>query len=301
MLDSAGRVRVIYFGLARLFAPTEGVPSDLGAISGTVQSMAPEQARGDTNAIGPRADVFGLGGVLYFLLTGAPPYECGTKLDMLTRAARGEWDRTKLGVFGTPRRLREVCAKALAPDPADRYPTADALATALRRAVAPARRWRAVGAVALCALALGVWAATRKPAEPAPPPSPEVAKPEPAPAQPIFNVRVWNERQGKYVSAATALPLQLGEKLRYEADAPANRHLTLFVVEPTGEVRELTTTAPQTDAGTIGFPANPQQSSPLVMPAGTMMVLLCGRAAGPVSADEVRAALGSEPWPTLPQ
>lgn len=300
MLDSAGRVRVIDFGLAKLFAPTEGVPADQGTISGTVQFMAPEQARGESDAVGPRADVFGLGGVLYFLLTGAPPYEGGTKLDLLGRAARGEWDRAKLAA--APPRLRAVCAKALSPNPADRYPTADALAIALRRAVAPSRRWLVLGgAIAACALVLGIWAATRKPAEAAPEPAPEVAKPDPAPAQPVFNVRLWNDRQGKYVNAATALPLAQGEKLRYEADAPANRHLTVFAVDPSGEVRVLVTRPPAPAPGKLTYPESDQASSELVAPAGTVVVLMCGRAASPVTESEVRAALGAGPWPVLPR
>lgn len=306
MVDSADRVRVIDFGLAHLLGDA-GTAAD-GSISGTLLYMAPEQARGESAAFGPHTDVFGLGGILYFLLTGKSPYDGGTKAELLARAARGDWDRARLAGAPVPARLRAVCAKALAPDPGDRYPTAGAFAAALRAAVAPPRRvlFAGVAGAAVLALALAVWGATRKPDKPVPPAPGSQASdqaepaPPPVPPQPNLQVRVWSERDGRYRDAARALPLATGEKVRFEADAPAGRHLALFAAEPGGEVRALTASPPRAEPGTIGYPLDPGQNAPLTPPKGTVVVLLCGRAGEPVSHDEVRAALGADPWPTLP-
>lgn len=298
MLDDTGRVRVIDFGLACLFAPADE-PTDAGLVAGTLRYMAPEQAQGDAAAIGPRTDVFGLGGVLYFLLTGAPPYPADERAGLLARAGRGDWDRAKLDAAPIPARLRAVCARALAPDPSDRYPNADALAAALRGATRSPRRAVVVGlfVVALIAVGIGAWAnrkAGRGPPEPVTP-----AATVSVPPQPALEARVWNG--SRYRNAISALPLDAGARLRYEADAPADRHLTLFAVEPTGEVRALTATAPRGEPGRIGYPENLHESSALTPPAGTVAVLLCGRSSGPVDVNEVRAALGSNPWPVLPR
>jgi predicted Ser/Thr protein kinase len=305
MLDSAGRVRVIDFGLARLFSSGDEAPADAGTISGTVAFMAPEQARGDTQSITARSDVFGLGGILYYLLTGAAPYAGGDQLDQLTRAMHGNWGRARLNDPAIPARLRAVCAKALAVDPDERYPTAAAMAEAIRAAVARPRV-RAPGLLAGAALVVllaavgGVWQANRQSTELPQVPTPEQAKMEPPPAQPVFEARVWDERQGKYRGAVYMLPLATGAKLRYEADATANRHLALFAVEPTGEVRELTKLAPLAEPGKIAYPPNPSENSPLTPPTGTVVLLLCGRADSPVAVEDVRAALGADPWPKLP-
>src|SRR5262249_61769175 len=72
LVDDAGRPRVIDFGLARLrtaWADDGETPS-----GGTGAYMAPEQARGEAERVGPCSDVFALGAGLYFLLTGRPPF-----------------------------------------------------------------------------------------------------------------------------------------------------------------------------------------------------------------------------------
>jgi serine/threonine protein kinase len=73
LIDEAGRPRLIDFGLARLEDAWHQAPSEEGEVAGTLAYMPPEQAR-DAAEVGPRSDVFSLGGVLYFLLTGKPLY-----------------------------------------------------------------------------------------------------------------------------------------------------------------------------------------------------------------------------------
>jgi serine/threonine protein kinase len=96
--------------------------------------MAPEQARGDVDRLDARADVYALGAILYFMLTGRPPTS-----DASTRDSTRTWkaysgpgpravERPRRLDPNIPRPLEAVCLKALAPEPADRYPSAAELA-----------------------------------------------------------------------------------------------------------------------------------------------------------------------------
>ena len=84
LIDEAGEPRLIDFGLARLRnAWSDPSPTTWG---GTLAYMAPEQARLEHDRIGPRSDIFGLGAVLYFLLTGRPPFAGETQDEVWDRA-----------------------------------------------------------------------------------------------------------------------------------------------------------------------------------------------------------------------
>ncbi|MBM3978943.1 MAG: response regulator [Planctomycetes bacterium] len=116
-----GRAKLLDFGLARL--PGEERLTRTGAQLGTIGYMAPEQAR-NAHAVDARADVFGLGATLFYALTGQAPFA-----DIMgafgpppsARAVRAE----------VPAGLDAVLSRALAADPEQRYPSADALARAL--------------------------------------------------------------------------------------------------------------------------------------------------------------------------
>jgi serine/threonine-protein kinase len=116
LLGDDGRPRLIDFGLA---AP---VASDaLQGVSGTPAYMAPEQARGQGERVDARTDVFGLGALLYTLLTGRPPYG-GPNLQAVLDAARaGEVVPPDRIDPRLPRAVSELCMRCLARDPADRF------------------------------------------------------------------------------------------------------------------------------------------------------------------------------------
>ena len=105
----------------------KGVQTLRGAVQGSAAYMAPEQAQGDIDAIDARTDVFGLGTVLYAILTGElVVYEGVTLQEVLGKARRGE---VVVPSQRTPERyippaLEEICMKALAPRPADRFQSA---------------------------------------------------------------------------------------------------------------------------------------------------------------------------------
>src|SRR5262249_31947776 len=80
LLDEHGEPKLSDFGLARPQRPELTAP---GAVLGTPSYMAPEQASGDNRIVGPPADVYALGAVLYELLTGRPPFQAATALEAL--------------------------------------------------------------------------------------------------------------------------------------------------------------------------------------------------------------------------
>ncbi len=102
-----------------------------GAVMGTPAYMAPEQARGES--VDQRADVFALGAMLYHLLAGAPPYNARTASDVIAAAALGRVVPLTDREQRAPADLVAIVHRAMAQDPAARYPDAGELAEELRR------------------------------------------------------------------------------------------------------------------------------------------------------------------------
>jgi tetratricopeptide (TPR) repeat protein len=150
LLTADGAPKITDFGLAKLLDSHTG-PTATEALLGTPNYMAPEQARGRGKEIGPAADIYSLGAILYELLTGQPPFRGGTLLETLDQVRTREPRSPRRLRPGLPRDLETICMKCLEKDPARRYRRAEDLAEDLRRflnhepiAARPAPWWRRV-------------------------------------------------------------------------------------------------------------------------------------------------------------
>jgi eukaryotic-like serine/threonine-protein kinase len=131
LLTAAGAVKIADFGLAKKL--DEAGQTTTGAIMGTPSYMAPEQARGDLREIGPATDIYALGGILYELLTGRPPFRGSTKIETLWQVLHQEPIPPSRLQPGVTRDLENVCLKCLEKEPGRRYGSAETLAEDLRR------------------------------------------------------------------------------------------------------------------------------------------------------------------------
>jgi serine/threonine-protein kinase len=191
VLGDFGEVMVLDWGLARLLDRSEGAApavtlhsgedrgeTQQGQVLGTPSYMAPEQAEGLLDQLGPRTDVYGLGAILYEILTGQPPFTGVDTQEVLQRVIHEVPARPRALVAATPRGLEAVCLKAVAKKPEERYESAAALADEVRRWLADepikacrepwmtrARRWvgrnrtlvtSATAALLVAAISLGV-------------------------------------------------------------------------------------------------------------------------------------------------
>jgi hypothetical protein len=131
LLDREGQPHVADFGLAKRDAGGETVTSD-GRVMGTPAYMSPEQARGDSHHVDARSDVYGLGVILYEMLTGQRPFQGKERL-LLLQVLEDDPRPPRRLREDVPRDLETICLTAMAKSPAGRYQRASALAEDLRR------------------------------------------------------------------------------------------------------------------------------------------------------------------------
>jgi TolB-like protein len=132
LLDAKGEPHLTDFGLARLVESESSVTQTLDVL-GTPSYMAPEQAVGNNAAVSNTTDVYGLGAVLYQLLTGHPPFAGGTTYETIKLLEDTEPRPPRLWNPKVDRDLSTICLKCLEKDPKRRYPSALALAEDLER------------------------------------------------------------------------------------------------------------------------------------------------------------------------
>jgi eukaryotic-like serine/threonine-protein kinase len=130
LLTANGHPKITDFGVAKRLDSNLG-HTRTGAVVGTPSYMAPEQAEGKRE-IGPAADVYSLGAILYELLTGRPPFKGDTPLDTVLRVVSEEPVPPRRLQASVPRNLETICLKCLEKDPRRRYSSAQALAEDLR-------------------------------------------------------------------------------------------------------------------------------------------------------------------------
>ncbi len=164
VLGSFGEVLVLDWGLAKVMGqPDEGADEPRIEVSeyaqtgqtapgvpvGTPAYIPPEQAEGEHAAADERTDVYGLGAILFDLLTGRPPHTGRTPMEAMYAAVARPTPRAVAVEPSVPPALDAVCTKAMARDPADRYQRAADLAADVQRFLAdePVSAWRETWAV----------------------------------------------------------------------------------------------------------------------------------------------------------
>src|SRR5262245_26750038 len=149
ILGDFGEVIVLDWGLAKLMGQPDELETDpiqalhdsaqdagltlQGEVVGTPAYMAPEQAEGRLDAIDQRTDIFGLGAILYDILTGQPPFVGTSTFEVLKRAIRGSAALPHELWPEVPPALEAVCLKATAKEPHEHYSSASDLAQEVQR------------------------------------------------------------------------------------------------------------------------------------------------------------------------
>jgi hypothetical protein len=299
LVDESGEPRLIDFGMARLRHAWSDDPVKPG---GTFAFMAPEQARVESpeeqEKVGPRSDVFALGAVLYYLLTGAVPFPGQSWRESMARARECDFDREALDDPRVARALARICLKAMAADPADRFATAEEMGRALERA-RQRPFWREAFAMililgALSAL-LGFWKFGNRTAPP--------NGTEPAAIPTLIEIhrgsRVLDDLSG-------ALPLVTGDRLRIVCDVPHGLEATAFWLDAHGQLEELSPLAvlggDRADRLVYPRPERGKDVVALKGSAGTDLLLVCARRSRKIERAEVGTALATgQPLPDVPE
>ncbi len=127
LISQRGEVKLFDFGIAK----SEGrlTQTAFGMVKGNVRFMSPEQARGDT--VDPRSDLFSVGLVIYYVLTGDTFYTADTAYNLLVKAAHGPGPTELANLARLPPEAQTILTRALQTDPAARYQTAAEFAAAL--------------------------------------------------------------------------------------------------------------------------------------------------------------------------
>ena len=132
ILDEAGEPHVTDFGLARRLGG-DSTLTLTGQVFGSPRFMPPEQASGRPDAVGVHSDVYGLGAILYYLLTARPPFVGETMETTLAQVLEQEPVSPRLLNASVPRDLETICLKCLEKEPSRRYASAQAVADELGR------------------------------------------------------------------------------------------------------------------------------------------------------------------------
>jgi eukaryotic-like serine/threonine-protein kinase len=165
IVDDEGRAKVTDFGIARAGASDM---TQTGSIMGTAQYLSPEQAQG--HAVSAQSDIYSVGIILYEMLTGRVPFEGESAVTIaLKQVSEQPVAPSQLNAAVSPQ-LEAVVMRALAKDPAARYPDADAFIAALQGQEVPAAPPTDATAIAAAPLPPPAPVLAREPVTPAPPP-----------------------------------------------------------------------------------------------------------------------------------
>jgi len=257
LFDEEGRAKLVDFGLARLEG--EGTLTKTGQVLGTPAYMPPEQID-DAHRVGPAADVYGLGAVLYAALTGKAPFTGGSVPEVLNKVLRAAPQPPSEAFPGIPRAYDAVVARALAKEPSERYATVADMVGALEDLREGGPTTRRLGGVALAALAgvlaLGAWQFGAAPlqqglsASPSPSPSPTRRARS---KRPLRAAPAWRLKQDEALRARFKWVehTDSGFKITIEGELSARA----LAVDPTGAQLKAELVLESLAVATMGFPA----------------------------------------------
>jgi serine/threonine protein kinase len=296
LLDEAGCPRLIDFGLARLrHAWSDCVDPSCG---GTLAFMAPEQARLETERIGPHSDIFALGGVLYFLLTGRAPFAGRDEDETWDRARRCDFGAGALRAAKVPRWLERIVLKAMAADPARRYASAAELGRALQ--LYRRRPIYMAAAVGLATLVLVIvrasaWPRPWAPSATPPPPSVRIEKME------LAHTRQDGETDLGIIGVDDTSVCLFDDEVRIRAWLNAPAYCYLIALHPDGSTQlyypegEAGEDTPPPLSDRLSYPAG-NNVSPLTDGVGLQAYVLVASRQRLPAYREWKARLGDLPW-----
>ncbi|WP_010587336.1 serine/threonine-protein kinase [Schlesneria paludicola] len=286
LIDAHGRARLIDFGLSRM---EDAWGENARLTGGTPEYLPPEMAlaNGRLGRAVPASDVFGLGATLFWMLTGRAPFAGTTVNESLAHARRGEVDFTPLRTANVPRRLRDICRKCLAADPAAR-PAPDAVAAEIERFRARGRVWVVVTAATLLlasAIATAWWLTNDRKSD-------SLESVNFVHSRPVINVL---HRDGVRM-LSNALPLRTGDRIFVYCHISQGEEAVMLWFNPAGQlkiIRPVRDVAENVDR--LVVPA-PHRSLTLEPPEGTEMLFFC--CGDDFSEQELRACFPEKPTST---
>jgi eukaryotic-like serine/threonine-protein kinase len=129
-----GRVKILDFGLARVLEGSDLEPTRDGLVLGTVPYLSPEQARAKRDAVDWRSDIYGVGAMLFYALSGHYVHDGNSQLDMLLAAGKNPARSLATLLPTAPTKVVELVDRALKYAPAERWQSAEEMAEAARAA-----------------------------------------------------------------------------------------------------------------------------------------------------------------------
>ena len=275
-----GQPKLIDFGLARISDVWDSRDEHPG-LCGTLAFLSPEQASGEADRIGTGTDIFALGAVLFFLLTGEPLYQGSSTTTgfciegLLERAKKCDWDRSLLRNPQIPGKLASICERALQPEPSARFASAREFADAMVGFANPRRipAWIQIAAAAtlLAGVALFAWPVSKTDKQ-------KMLSPQDVTTSVNTVLKPVIHLEEARLDLLDTVPLKSGTLLHLESEIPAGISFVLLSVNGQGRLQEVAAFPARAHNWQWRYPESSTAVLPLTGSAGTECLMLLGTA-----------------------